>query len=338
VSVKSSIFVAMKQFLFLLLFLLSVSAGAQDTRCMRFLGIPLEGPVDSVTSKLHRQGFTDWGTSSDETEQHFRGSYYGIRCKLIVSCDPTTRFVTSAYITVGPYGSKTLFNRNFIYYKNKLIEEYGEMSERNGAWYYVGDYGIVKLSDNVNETGAQEIKVFIFCTAPYYKDVQNFGLHGNVMEVVTDNPVMENPVEQFDRTGRTQQTDLIERRYDEYGYLMEAKMQEQQGEPSLLTYSYDSQFRLRRRVLVNKESGLRSVNEYTYNDDDELVTQSQKVFDKQSSCILSILLKYAYDEDNYDDNGNWTSATVELVYWEKNTGTQTSTLTQTRKISYWEDE
>ena len=328
----------MKQLLFFLLFLLSCSAGAQDTRCLHILGIPMEGPVDSVTSKLRQQGFTDWGTSSDETEQHFRGSYYGIRCKLIVSCDAKTRFVTSAYITVGPYGSKTLFNRNFIYYKNKLTEEYGEMSERNGAWYYVGDYGLVKLSDIENETGSHDIKVFLFCTAPYYKDIYNLGLRGNVMEVVTDNPVMENPVEQFDRTGRTQQTDLIERQYDEYGYLREAKMQEQNGKNSLLTYSYDDLFRLRRRVLTNEDSGLRSVNEYTYNDDDELLSQSQKVFDKQDNCILSILLKYAYDENDYDDNGNWTRATVELVYWEKQSGTQKSTLTQTRKISYWEDE
>ena len=328
----------MKQLLSLLLFFLSLSAGAHDTRCLRLLGIPLEGPVDSVASKLHRQGFTDWGTSSDETELHFRGSYYGIRCKLIVSCDAKTRFVTSAYITIGPYGSKTLFNRNFIYYKNKLTEEYGEMSERNGAWYYIGEYGMVKLSDSENETGAHDIKVFLFCTAPYYKDVLNLGLHGNVMEVVTDNPVMESPVEQFDRNGQTQQADLIERQYNEYGYLMEAKMQEQEGQYSLLTYSYDNQFRLRRRVLTNKESGLRSVNEYTYNDDDEILSQSQKVFDKQDKCILSILLKYTYGEDDYDDNGNWTRATVELVYWEKDTGTQTSKLTQTRKISYWEDE
>lgn len=335
---KSCNFAAMKQLLFFLLFLLSCSAGAQDTRCLHILGIPMEGPVDSVTSKLRQQGFTDWGTSSDETEQHFRGSYYGIRCKLIVSCDAKTRFVTSAYITVGPYGSKTLFNRNFIYYKNKLTEEYGEMSERNGAWYYVGDYGLVKLSDIENETGSHDIKVFLFCTAPYYKDIYNLGLRGNVMEVVTDNPVMENPVEQFDRTGRTQQTDLIERQYDEYGYLREAKMQEQNGKNSLLTYSYDDLFRLRRRVLTNEDSGLRSVNEYTYNDDDELLSQSQKVFDKQDNCILSILLKYAYDENDYDDNGNWTRATVELVYWEKQSGTQKSTLTQTRKISYWEDE
>lgn len=335
---KSCNFAAMKQLLFFLLFLLSCSAGAQDTRCLHILGIPMEGPVDSVTSKLRQQGFTDWGTSSDETEQHFRGSYYGIRCKLIVSCDAKTRFVTSAYITVGPYGSKTLFNRNFIYYKNKLTEEYGEMSERNGAWYYVGDYGLVKLSDIENETGSHDIKVFLFCTAPYFKDIYNLGLRGNVMEVVTDNPVMENPVEQFDRTGRTQQTDLIERQYDEYGYLTEAKMQEQNGKNSLLTYSYDDLFRLRRRVLTNEDSGLRSVNEYTYNDDDELLSQSQKVFDKQDNCILSILLKYAYDENDYDDNGNWTRATVELVYWEKQSGTQKSTLTQTRKISYWEDE
>jgi hypothetical protein len=149
---------------------------------------------------------------------------------------------------------------------------------------------------------------------------------------------MESPVEQFDRNGQTQQADLIERQYNEYGYLMEAKMQEQEGQYSLLTYSYDNQFRLRRRVLTNKESGLRSINEYTYNDDDEILSQSQKVFDKQDKCILSILLKYTYGEDDYDDNGNWTRATVELVYWEKDTGTQTSKLTQTRKISYWEDE
>ena len=310
---------------------------AQDTRCLQFLGIPLEGPVDSVTAKLREQGFTEWGTSENKTEQHFRGSFYGIRSKLIISCDEKNRFVTSAYVTIGPYASKMLFNRNLIYYKNKLTEEYGEMTERGGAYYHVGDYGVVKLSEMANDTGTYDIKVFFFCTAPYYKDVLNFGLRGNVMEVVTDNPVMENPVEQFDKTGRTLQSDLVERQYDPYGYLVEAKMLEQSGH-SLLSYSYDSDFRLRRRILTNEATGIRSVNEYTYSDDGEIESQSQKVFNKENTLVLSILLKYTYDEDDYDDNGNWTHATVELVYWEKQTGTQSSTLTQTRRISYWDEE
>ena len=88
---------------------------------------------------------------------------------------------------------------------------------------------------------------------------------------------------------------------------------------------------------LSEVSGLRSVNEYTYNEDGDIATQSQKVFDKTDTCVLSILLKYSYDEDDYDDNGNWTRSTVELVYWEKDGGTQTSSLVQTRKISYWDD-
>ncbi len=324
---------------FLLFLLLAAGAKAQpkgDIRCLQFMGIPLEGPADSVAAQLKQLGFTEWGMSDDQSEQHFRGSFYGLRSKLILSSDVKTGFVTSVYVSNGPYGSKPLFNRNLTYYQNKLEQDYGKLTLRNDAYYHVNDYGIVKLSGVVNETGSQDIKVFFFCTAPYYKDVFNFGLRGNVMEVVTDNPVMENPVEQFDRTGRTQQSDLVDRCYDRYGYLTEARMKETTGY-SVLSYEYDDQFRLSRRTLTNEVSGLRSVNEYTYNEDGDIATQSQKVFDKTDTCVLSILLKYSYDEDDYDDNGNWTRSTVELVYWEKDGGTQTSSLVQTRKISYWDD-
>jgi hypothetical protein len=323
----------MKQLLSLLLFFLSLSAGAQDTRCLRLLGIPLEGPVDSVASKLHRQGFTDWGTSSDETELHFRGSYYGIRCKLIVSCDAKTRFVTSAYITIGPYGSKTLFNRNFIYYKNKLTEEYGEMSERNGAWYYIGEYGMVKLSDSENETGAHDIKVFLFCTAPYYKDVLNLGLHGNVMEVVTENPVAEEPMMHFEPDGRLMQADMTERNYSVYGYLTKAAMLEQSGEKSLVDFLYDDEGRLVKRTLTNKATGIRSVNEYFYNDDDEIERQVQRVYDKQERPLLSITMRNSYSD--YDENDNWTKNHLSLTYWDQDNGTQQAEVEQVRTISYY---
>lgn len=309
-----------------------------DTHCLLFQGIPLEGPVDSVAAKLKLQGFTEWGTSDDETEHHFRGNIYGLRGKLIVSSDAKTGFVTSAFVTVGPWASRPLFNRNMTYFINKLTSDYGKLTQRNDAYYYIDDYGMVKLSEAPGETGANSIKIFFFATAPYYKDAANMGLRGSVMEVVTDNPVMENPVEQFSRTGQTRQSDLLERSYDAYGYLKEAKMQEPSGQYSLLTYAYDQELRLQRRTLVNASTGIRSVVEYTYNDDDEIATQSQKVFDGEDNCVLSILLTYTYGEDDYDDNGNWTRATVELVYWEQGSGTQTSTLTQTRRISYWEDD
>ena len=163
------------------------------------------------------------------------------------------------------------------------------------------------------------------------------GLKGQVQEVITENPVAENDINHFDETGKLVANDLIDREYDQAGYLVRASMLENDGGKSLLTYEYDSDNCLVKRTLINPATGIRSVNEYRYNTSFEISQQSQKVFDKTDTCVLSILLKYSYDEDDYDDNGNWTRSTVELVYWEKDGGTQTSSLVQTRKISYWED-
>jgi hypothetical protein len=37
-----------------------------------------------------------------------------------------------------------------------------------------------------------------------------------------------------------------------------------------------------------------------------------------------------------DDNGNWTSNSLTLNYWEKDTKTQQVTVLQRRTIAYWE--
>lgn len=93
-----------RKLFFLLVFSLPfVEVQAQgDTRCMDFMGIPLEGPIDSFVVALKEKGFTEWGGSADQEDLYFRGNYYGIRAKVMVNVQLTTRLVQSVYVTIGP--------------------------------------------------------------------------------------------------------------------------------------------------------------------------------------------------------------------------------------------
>lgn len=311
------------------------AAGRKDARCIDFMGLPLEGPADSLALRLKQMGFAEWGAATDGEGLHFRGNYYGIRGKLFVGVDGRSGMVSSASVTLGPYNTKANLERNLNYFLLRLQKEYGQFNLRNGAYYNIDTYGIVKVSQDEGETGAQEIKVFYYPTTSYYKDALSRGLKGKVMEVVTDNPVAEEPIEQFDREGRLQSTDIVQRKYDEYGYLHSAVMAEKDGGQSTIAYVYDTEGLLVKRTLTNDGVGVRYVNEYTYDEDENVVSQSQKVFDRQGKCVISISLQNEFQE--YDDNGNWTRNSLRLTYWDEDTGSQQRTAIQRRLISYWED-
>ena len=198
------------------------------------------------------------------------------------------------------------------------------------------DYGYIQQSQIMHENGSNSIRYYYLNSAPYYKDVANLGMKGLVQEVITENPVAENNIEHFDQQGKLEGNDLIDRVYNKAGYLVSAAMLEKTGEKSLLTYEYDHENNLKRRTLVNTASGIRSVNEYKYNGDNEISQQSQKVFNKENECVLSITMKNNYEE--HDDNGNWTKNTLSLTYWEKDQRAQMATVHQTRTISYWDED
>ena len=329
--------VVMKKLLVILsLVLLAVGLYAQpaaDPRCVHFMGIALEGQADSLRQQLKALGYVEWGESDDGEDLYFRGKYYGIRAKLMVSLQPLTDLVASAYVTIGPYSSKGLLARNLSYFKLKVEQDYGPLTERNGAWYYIDDYGSIKLSVVESDDGSRDIRVFYSTTAPFYKDALSRGLRGSVQEIVTDNPLAEDPVERFLENGQTDNPDLVGRIYNRYGYLMRAEMQEQEGR-SVVEYEYDEDYRLKRRTLTNREAGIRYVNDYTYNADGDLLTEHQKVYDKTGSCVMTLNMRNDYL--TRDEQGNWTSNSLSLTYWEKDATTQRSTALQKRSISYWD--
>lgn len=313
----------------------TVSGQSTDTRCADFLGVPMEGPVETFTEGLKTKGFVEWGVSDDGTDLYFRGDYYGLRSKLVVSIDEKTRFVESALVTVGPYRTVELHNRNFSYFRLKLSEQYGELSERSdGSCYAMSDYGIVKLSTVKSDDGAMTIHVFYYNTVAFYKDASSKGFRGSVQEVITENAVAEEAMESYTKDGKLVSKELEEREYDTYGYLQTAKKKEPSGHYSTINYSYDESHRLVRRTLTNEAEGIRYVNEYTYNSRDEIVKESQKVFDKTSECILSIYMENHYT--THDEVGNWTTNNLKLKYWEKDAPVQEVTTVQKRTISYWE--
>ena len=322
----------------LMLLLLTMAAGTAlgqrtDPRCLHFMGIPLEGNPDSVAVALVRQGFSRWG--EDEGGMNFRGQFYGMRSKLQVDTDDETGMVTSASVVIGPYHTKELYDRNLRYFLMKLQKDYGTFAPRNGAQVSFGEYGLIKVSDEVTETGAHNIKVFFYTSAPFYKDAAVRGLNGAVMEVITTNPIAENAVEHFDRHGRLVQAELVEREYDPFGYLMRAKMKEENGGFSNVDFEYDDDYQLVRRTLTNSEAGIRYVNDYTWNDEGELTTQSQKVFDKGNECVMSLVLKNQFDQQ--DDEGNWMQNKLNLTYWDPESGSSQTVVVQKRTINYWDD-
>ncbi|MBR1545846.1 MAG: hypothetical protein IJ633_03475 [Prevotella sp.] len=325
-----------KMLLTLCLILVGISDtyAQRDTRCMDFMGIPLEGPVDSFVVALKEKGFTEWGNSDDLEDLYFRGNYYGIRAKVMVSVQLTTRFVQSVYVTIGPYRTKEMLSRNHTYFLNKLEKEYGAFVTRGGADYFFGTYGDIKVSRTQNNSGTTDLNFFYMPSTPYYKDAILLGLKGHVQEVITENAVAENPMERFAKNGKMENPDITERKYDTYGYLRQGKMLEKTG-MSVIDYEYDKRNRLVKRTLTNKAVNITYVNEYIYDDNDEILNLSQKVYDETNECVMSINMRNNYEA--HDDMGNWTRNALSIVYWEKDTQSQSTNVTQTRKIRYWEE-
>ena len=138
----------------------------------------------------------------------------------------------------------------------------------------------------------------------------------------------------FMQDGMLETPDLVKREYDRYGYLVRARMTEKQGH-SDVEYTYDSRYRLIRRTLTNSVANIRYINEYTYNDQGEILSQNQKVYDKTGACVMTINMRNSYL--TRDDYGNWTSNSMTLSYWEEGSQSQQTTVLQKRVIEYWEE-
>ena len=325
----------MKRCLAIISFLLLVCGlrAQTESRCALLQGIPLEGPLDSVRQQLQAADWTEWGQSDDDEDYYFRGKFYGIRAKLLVSVSPTSQLLTSAYVSVGPYSTDAMLQKNLQYFLYKLQQDHGDFVERDGAWVYMDDFASVKVSIIDNDNGSRDIRVLYLSMGAYYKDAVSMGLHGPVQEIVTENALSEDQFMRFSQDGQLEQPDLTQRHYDRYGYLVSAQMTEQEGH-SDVTYQYDSHYRLVRRTLVNEAANIRYIHEYTYNERDEIASQSQKVF-KGDECVLTLNMHNTYM--TRDDEGNWTTNSLSLSYWEKGSQSQQTTVLQKRTLAYWEE-
>jgi hypothetical protein len=304
-----------------------------DPHSLRLMGTTIEGPIDSVRQQLVANGFKEWGQSDDGEDLYFRGNFYGIRAKLILSHSVETHLVTSAYVSIGPYSTEAMLTKNIQYFLYKLQKEHGEFSQRDDTYFFLDDFGSIKLSIANNDNGSRDIRVFYFPNTAFYKDAVCLGLHGPVQEVVTENAVAEEQFMHFLQNGQLENPDLTHRRYNRYGYIESAQMTEQTGH-SMVQYEYDDDFRLKRRILTNTEANITYVNEYNFNVQGDIITQYQKVYDKNKECILTITM-----HNNYltrDEQGNWTSNSLTFSYWEKGQQSQQTTVLQKRTLTYWE--
>ena len=304
-----------------------------DPRSISLMDIPIEGPLDTLRQSLLAAQFAEWGQSEDGEDFYFRGNFYGFRSKLMVSVAPETKMVTSAYVTIGPYSTQKMLDKNLQYFLYKLQKDHGTFSQRDDSWFYIDDFGSIKLSVVDNDNGSRDIRVLYLPSVAYYKDALSMGLRGDIQEVVTENAVAEDQFMHFHGNGQIENLDLVDRVYNRYGYLLRARMKEKEGF-STVEYTYDDSYRLTKRTLTNEEAGISYVNSYTYNDQDEVLSQHQKVFDKNGECIMTINMTNNYI--TRDDNGNWTSNSLTLTYWEKGSTTQNTTVLQRRTLSYWE--
>lgn len=311
--------------------------GPADTRCLDLMGVPLEGPDSVFIPAFEQAGFERIVSNDDEPDTYyFRGDYYGIKSNLTVNVDEKTKLLSSVLVTSGPYRTFALFDRNNRYFLLKLQRQYGNFDAKgDGSLHTMTNIGYVKISNILHENKSRTIQVFYLNTIPYYKDALSIGLKGNVQEIITENPVTEAQVEHYDTNGKNGTADIIDREYNATGYLVKAAMPEPSGQKSILEFEYDEDCQLVKRTLTNVAEQIKSVNEYKYNDDGEISSQSQKVFDKSGECILSINIKNEYLE--HDDNGNWTQNDLKLIYWEKGRQAQNMRVKQTRTISYWEE-
>ena len=328
-------FATMNRFVTMIFLLLSVCGlwAQTEMRSILLQGVPLEGPLDSVRMQLQNAEWTEWGQSDDGEDYYFRGKFYGIRAKLLVSISPVSKLLTSAYVSVGPYSTEGMLTKNLQYFLYKLNQEHGDFVQRDGAWVYMDDFVSIKVSIVDNDSGSRDIRVLYLPMGTYYKDAITMGLHGAVQEVVTENAVSEDQFMRFSQDGQLEQPDLTARHYDRYGYLVSAQMTEQEGHSDVV-YTYDSRYRLIRRTLTNEEANIRYIHEYTYNERDEIASQSQKVF-KGEECVLTINM-----HNNYmtrDGEGNWTTNSLSLSYWEKGSQSQQTTVLQKRTLAYWEE-
>ena len=305
-----------------------------NPKSLRMMGVVIEGHVDSVATRLRASAglWTGWGNSDDGEDFFFRGKYYGIRAKLMLSVRPENKRVTSAYITVGPYSTKEMLERNLQYFLLKISQEHGELEQNEEGWVRMDDEGSIKVSIADNDNGSREIRVLYFVDAAYYKDAVVMGLKGPVQEVVTENAVSEDQFMHFSQDGQLENPDYTNREYDNYGYLRKARVMEKEGY-SLVVYEYNNQYQLAKRTMENPEAGITYIHEYTYNEEGEVATEHQKVYQKEE-LIMNVTLRNSYL--TRDQQGNWTTNSLTLTYWEKGIQSQVSTVLQKRTIDYWE--
>lgn len=322
-------------------FLMSLMVCAQaiyDPKCITLMDAPLEGTDSAFVPALKSVGFVP--VENDDEEEgtyHFKGDFYGIKdARLEVTVNDKTKLLSEATVTCGPYRTRELYERNQKYLLGKLQREWGNFKAKgDGSLYILTEYGYIRQSVTLHENGAHSISYYYLNMAPYYKDVSNMGLKGFVQEVITENPVAENPIEHFDETGKIESAELTERKYNQVGYLISATTTEG-GEKKLITYEYNDEGNLKRTIQTNTVSGLKLVIDYKWNDDGEMSQQSQKAFDKNNECIMSVTMKYNIEER--DDNDNWTKNTLHITNWLKGQRAQTMEVVQTRTISYWDEE
>ena len=198
--------------------LLAQEEADTDAKCISIMKVPLEGPDSVFVPALVAAGFVEQHPADAEPDTYyFTGDFYGIKSKLMACVDEKTKLLSDVTVTCGPYRTYELFDRNRKYLIGKLQREWGNFSAKgDGSLYLLNDYGYIQQSHQTDAEGAKTLRYFYLNSSPYYKDATHLGLKGQVQEVITQNPVMEEEILHFDTTGRLDAADMVERNGEAY--------------------------------------------------------------------------------------------------------------------------
>lgn len=303
-----------------------------DPHSLSLMDCPLEGPDSVFLPNLKGIGFEPMTVEDGEPgTYYFHGSYYGLKARLVVSTSTDTRLLSTALVSLGPYSTYALFDKNQKYLLRKIQQDHGNLyAKGDGSLHKLTTKGYVRFSNTIDADKSRNIQVLYLTQGHYFKDALNMGLFGNVREVVTENPVSERRTERFEASGRLVDPELIHREYAIAGYLLSASTEE----GDTIGYEYDEDLRLLRRTARDTVSGDRIVTEYTYDADGRISTRRQRIYDTTGQCSLTMTQENDYSA--FDDHGNWTHNRLHYTYDRNDGAPQQMELEQTRTISYWE--
>ena len=125
----------MKKILFLLFAVLPILGYAQQEH-MTFKGVPINGKLTDMVTKLEKAGFYD-SYKADECHYALRGTFTGESCDIFITATPKTKTVCSVMVSYKQeYNSWSTLKSKYIDLRDAFKAKYGEPISDNKSFKY----------------------------------------------------------------------------------------------------------------------------------------------------------------------------------------------------------